>query len=66
MLCDFLKPLSASQLLTHDRIVERIELETPQILFIIWCEKCRALHSIEFSANDGEPKIPARHLKEAA
>ena len=57
MLCDPLKRLSLSEQYARVRILERIELETPQIIYVLACELCKGIHSLEFSALEGEPEI---------
>ena len=55
MLCDHLKTFPLADCFARVRIVERIELETPQIIYLLACDLCMGVHSLEFSAIDGEP-----------
>ena len=66
MVCEPLKSLSPIEILTRLPIVERIELETPQIIYIVFCKACSCTHSLEFSAMEGEPPIAANRYKRVA
>ncbi|MGD0798636.1 MAG: hypothetical protein ABR910_13025 [Acidobacteriaceae bacterium] len=59
MLCDSLKNIALVEILAGSRILERVELETPQIIYLFECTMCHSIHQIEFSALDGEPDFPA-------
>jgi len=64
MLCDSLKSVSTAELVARTRMVERIELETPQVIYIMHCEACKSTHSVEFSSADGEPEfLVSRYTK---
>lgn len=66
MICEPLKPLSPIEILARLPIVERIELETPQIIYVVFCKACDCTHSLEFSAIEGEPPIVARRYRNVA
>jgi hypothetical protein len=63
MICEQLKSISPAEILTLLPIVERIELETPQIIYLVFCEVCDCTHSLEFSAIEGEPPLPGESHK---
>jgi murein DD-endopeptidase MepM/ murein hydrolase activator NlpD len=65
MLCERLQSVSAVELLAKARIRERIELETPQVVYIVACDACQSTHSIEFSIDD-EPESLASLYKDAS
>jgi hypothetical protein len=55
MLCKTLKSLSSDQLLNWAEVIDRIELETPQVIYMLHCRACGEEHSIDFSLMTGEP-----------
>jgi hypothetical protein len=55
MLCDRLKTFPSAECFAKTRIVARIELETPQIIYVLACDACKDSHSFELSALEGEP-----------
>jgi hypothetical protein len=59
MLCDALKRFSPVEILAGSHILERVELETPQIIYLFECNVCSETHQIEFSALEGEPDFSA-------
>jgi len=61
MLCDFTKHLAALSLeefFKQALILDRIDLETPQTVFVISCKVCQSTHSVEFPAVSANPQPP--------
>ena len=49
MLCSALKLLPSDQILNWAEVIERIELETPQVVYMLHCRACGEEHSVDFS-----------------
>lgn len=64
MLCAFLKSLSSTEVLDWAEVIERIELETPQVVYMLRCRACGEHHSIDYGLMTSEE--PAAFLSAAA
>ena len=61
MLCNELKSRPIDDLLALTDILERIECETPQIVYILQCRTCHSTHSIEFAIDAEHELLASRY-----